>query len=235
MTKELSQNTIPQFLWSVIKPYKWWYLLMIQAPIIGSFYKVVNSYAIKLVVDDFTKITTPKYLDLVYPIFIYVGAILIMEAGWRASHFAWMKSQPFVRASIVAKAYDYIQNHSYNFFQNTHSGSITSKIKGIETGYNHLWFGVHHRLANPMLEILVTIIALAFINLQLFVFMTIWCFVFFPVMLMMSLKVSKLAKATTDSHHEAMGFIADNISNIFSLFSFASRHRELKKINEFLN
>ena len=235
MTKELSQNTIPQFLWSVIKPYKWWYLLMIQAPIIGSFYKVVNSYAIKLVVDDFTKITTPKYLDLVYPIFIYVGAILIMEAGWRASHFAWMKSQPFVRASIVAKAYDYIQNHSYNFFQNTHSGSITSKIKGIETGYNHLWHGIQHRLTNPMLEILVTIIALAFINLQLFVFMVIWCFVFFPVMLMMSFKVSKLAKATTDSHHEAMGFIADNISNIFSLFSFASRRRELKKINEFLN
>ena len=235
MTKELSQNTIPKFLWSVIKPYKWWYLLMIQAPIIGSFYKVVNSYAIKLVVDDFTKITSPEYLDLAYPIFIYVGAILIMEAGWRLSHFAWMKSQPFVRAGITAKAYDYIQNHSYQFFQNIHSGSIVSKIKGIEAGYNNLWFGVHHRLANPMLEILVTIIALAFINLQLFVFMAIWCCVFFPVMLKMSLKVSKLAKATTDSHHEAMGFIADNITNIFSLFSFASRRRELKKIDKFLN
>jgi ATP-binding cassette subfamily B protein len=235
MTKELSQNTIPKFLWSVIKPYKWWYLLMIQAPIIGSFYKVVNSYAIKLVVDDFTKITTPEYLDLAYPIFIYVGAILIMESGWRLSHFAWMKSQPFVRAGITAKAYDYIQNHSYQFFQNIHSGSIVSKIKGIEAGYNNLWFGVHHRLAYPMLEILVTIIALAFINLQLFVFMAIWCCVFFPVMLKMSLKVSKLAKATTDSHHEAMGFIADNITNIFSLFSFASRRQELKKIDKFLN
>ena len=186
-------------------------------------------------VDDFTKITTPEYLDLAYPIFIYVGAILIMEAGWRLSHFAWMKSQPFVRAGITAKAYDYIQNHSYQFFQNIHSGSIVSKIKGIEAGYNNLWFGVHHRLANPMLEILVTIIALAFINLQLFVFMAIWCCVFFPVMLKMSLKVSKLAKATTDSHHEAMGFIADNITNIFSLFSFASRRQELKKIDKFLN
>ena len=146
-----------------------------------------------------------------------------------------MKSQPFVRAGITAKAYDYIQNHSYQFFQNIHSGSIVSKIKGIEAGYNNLWFGVHHRLAYPMLEILVTIIALAFINLQLFVFMAIWCCVFFPVMLKMSLKVSKLAKATTDSHHEAMGFIADNITNIFSLFSFASRRQELKKIDKFLN
>lgn len=50
----------------------------------------------------------------------------------------------------------------------------------------------------------------------------------------MSLKVSKLAKQTTDSQHKAMGFISDNITNIFSLFSFASRKRELKQINKFL-
>jgi ATP-binding cassette subfamily B protein len=207
---------------------------MIQAPIIGSFYKVVNSYAVKLVVDSFTEIEVPQYSQLFYPITIYIAAILILESVWRLSHFAWMKSQPFVRADLTAKAYDYIQNHSYRFFQNIHSGSIVSKIKGIETGYNNLWFGIHHRLANPLLEILVTIGALAFINLHLFIFMAIWCGIFFPVMFKMSLKVSELAKATTDSHHKSMGLISDNISNIFSLFSFASRKRELKKIDDFL-
>lgn len=223
-----------KFLWQIIKPYKWWYLLMIQAPIIGSFYKVANSYAIKLVVDAFTEIAVPHYSQLVYPITIYIGAILIMEAGWRLSHFAWMKSQPFVRADLTSKAYDYIQNHSYRFFQNIHGGSIVSKIKGIETGYNNLWFGVHHRLANPLLEIIVAVLALSFINMQLFIFMAIWCLVFFPLMFKMSLKVSVLAKDTTDSYHKAMGLISDNFSNIFSLFSFASRKRELKKIDDFL-
>jgi len=231
----MKQNTIPSFLWSVIKPYKWWYLLMMQAPIIGSFYKVANSYAVKLVVDAFTGEAIPEYSDLAYPITLFVGAILVMEMGWRVSHFAWMKSQPFVRVNITAKAYDYMQNHSYNFFQNIHSGSIVSKIKGIVVGYNNLWFGVHHRLAAPFLEILVTIIALIFINLQLFIFMLIWCCIFFPVMLKMSFKVSDLAKETADSQHKAMGFISDNITNIFSLFSFASRSRELRQINKFLN
>jgi len=208
---------------------------MIQAPIISSFYKVINSYSIKLIVDAFTQTVVPQYLDLLSPIFIYVSAILIMEAGWRLSHFAWMKTQPFVRSEIIAKSYDYIQNHSYNFFQNIHSGSVVSKIKGIEAGYNNFWFCIHHRLANPLLEVLVAVVALAFINLQLFIFMTLWCAVFFPVMLRMSLQVSKLAKATTDSHHQAMGLIADNVTNIFSLFSFASRQKELKKISQFLH
>jgi ATP-binding cassette subfamily B protein len=233
--KKLPQNTIPKFLWSVIKPYKWWYLLMMQAPIINSFYKVFSILAIKLVVDAFTNAAVPEYSDFIYPITLFVSAILVMEFGWRISHFAWMKTQPFVRADIAAKAYDYIQNHSYNFFQDTHSGSIVSKVKGILAGYNNLWFGIHHRLAVPLLEILVTIIALGFINLQLFIFMTLWGCVFFPVMLKMCFNVSKFATETTDSQHKAMGFIADNITNIFSLFSFASKKRELNKIKDFLN
>jgi len=235
MTEKSPQNTIPKFLWSVIKPYKWWYLLMMQAPIINSFYKVFSILAIKLVVDAFTAAAVPEYSDFIYPITLFVSAILVMEFGWRLSHFVWMKTQPFVRADIAAKTYDYIQNHSYNFFQDTHSGSIVSKIKGILAGYNNLWFGIHHRLAVPLLEILVTIIALGFINLQLFIFMALWCCVFFPVMLKMCFNVSKFATETTDSQHKAMGFIADNITNIFSLFSFASRKRELNKIKNFLN
>ena len=113
MTEKSPQNTIPKFLWSVIKPYKWWYLLMMQAPIINSFYKVFSILAIKLVVDAFTATAVPEYSDFIYPIILFVSAILVMEFGWRLSHFVWMKTQPFVRADIAAKTYDYIQNHLY--------------------------------------------------------------------------------------------------------------------------
>ncbi len=234
MTKESPQNTITKFLWTVIKPYKWWYLLMLLAPIVNSFYKVSSMLAVAKVVDVFTAPQIPQYSNFIYPITLFVGSILIMEFFWRLSHFAWMKTQPFVRADIVTKSYDYIQNHSYDFFQNMHSGSVVSKIKGILAGYNNFWFGVHHRLAVPLLEILVTIIALAFINIQLFVFVTLWALVFFSVMFRMSLKVSKLATTTTDSQHESIGLIADTITNIFSLFSFSSRSRELTKVKDFL-
>ncbi|MBU6141300.1 MAG: hypothetical protein KGP29_07120 [Proteobacteria bacterium] len=146
MTKPLPTNTIPAFLWSIIKPYKWWYLLMMQAPFVNCTYKIFSTFAVKLVVDAFTSSAIPEYSDFIFPITVFISSILIMEMGWRVSHFAWMKSQPFVRTNIVARSYDYIQNHSYVFFQNTHSGSILSKIKGILAGYNNLWFGFHHRL-----------------------------------------------------------------------------------------
>ncbi len=230
----MKENTIPSFLWQVIRPYKWWYILMMQAPIIGAFYNVTNMYSLKLVVEAFGKSAVPEYSDLLYPIALYIGAILVLELAWRTSQFSWMKSQPFVRIGITAKAYDYVQNHGYRFFQNTHSGSIASKIKGIGTGYNNLWFGVHHQLTNPLLQVLVVLFSLAFINIKLFIFMSIWCAIFFPINLKLSLKISKLATATTDSQHKAMGFIADNISNIFSIFAFTAHSCELKRINKFL-
>jgi len=234
MIQNSSQNTILKFLWSVIKPYKWWYLLMMQAPIVNSFYKVFSMLAVARVVDVFTAKEILQYSSFFYPITLFVGAILVMELGWRLSHFAWMKTQPFVRSDIVVKSYDYIQNHAFEFFLNSHSGSIVSKIKGILAGYNNFWFGIHHRLSVPLLEIFIAVIALAFVNLQLFFFIVLWCLVFFPVMLRMSFKVSKLATKTTDSQHQSMGLVADNITNIFSLFSFASKKQELNKIKDFL-
>jgi ATP-binding cassette subfamily B protein len=223
-----------KFLYPTIKPYKWWYILMMQAPVVGAFYNVANMYSLKLVVDAFGKSAVPKYSELLYPIGLYIGAILVLELVWRVSQFAWMKSQPFVRTDLTAKAYDYVQRHSYQFFQNTHSGAISSKIKGIVTGYNNLWFGVHHNITNPLLQVLVVLFSLAFINVQLFIFMALWCSIFFPVMLRISLRITKIATETTDSQHKAMGFIADNISNIFSVFLFTAHSRELKRIDKFL-
>ena len=47
-------NTMPptvwQFLWHVIKPYRWWYALMLQAPVLTAFYIFANNYSFKLVV-----------------------------------------------------------------------------------------------------------------------------------------------------------------------------------------
>lgn len=229
----MKQNTIFAFLLNIIKPYTPWYALMIQAPIIGAFYNVANMYALKLVVDAFSGEAIPQYGDLIFPIALYIGSILVLETTWRISQFAWMKSQPFVRADIVAQSYAYVQNHSYQFFQNTPSGSITSKIKGIVTGYDNLWLGVHHRLTHPFLKIVVGIAALAFINLSLFAFVAIWSLVFFPVMLKMSLKVGKLSAATNDSKHEVIGLVADNITNIFSIFFLNAKKRELEKIKKF--
>jgi len=86
-----TQNLMLSFLWKIIKPYKYWYLLMIQAPIVGAFYNSVNLYSLKLIVDAFDNSEIPEYKDLLYPTSLFIGAILILESDWRLCTYAWMK------------------------------------------------------------------------------------------------------------------------------------------------
>jgi ATP-binding cassette subfamily B protein len=76
-------RTIFSFLWSVIRPYRWWYVLMLQAPIIGAFYQVVNAFLLKFIIDSFGDDAEVGNTDLLLPILFYIGALLVHELAWR--------------------------------------------------------------------------------------------------------------------------------------------------------
>ncbi len=195
MIKELSQNKVSQFLFPILKPYKWHYLMMFQIPMMAVAFHVLNGYALKLIVDTSTngQAVVTKW-DIIYPIVIFIGIALFQEVVCRAGQWAFNKSQPFIRGEIVAKAYDYIQNHSYQFFQNIQSGSITSKIKGIVSGYDDLFEYIWWKMTNPFVMCVFGTLSLAFINFKLCILVLIWCNIFFVAMLKMSLKSSILSR-----------------------------------------
>ena len=235
MTKELSQNTILKFLFPILKPYKWHYFMMFQIPMVAVAFHVLNGYALKLIVDTSTnaQAVATKW-DIIYPIVIFIGIALFQEVVCRAGQWAFNKSQPFIRGEIVAKAYEHVQNHSYQFFQNIQSGSITSKIKGIVSGYDDLFQYIWWKMTNPFAMCIFGTLSLALINLNLCILVLIWCAIFFVAMLKMSLKSSILSRQSNDLKHKAIALIADNITNIFTIFSFASKKKELKQIKGFV-
>jgi len=134
MTNKLSQNTIPKFLWSAIKPYKWWYLLMMQAPFSNAVYPLIYNYAIKLLIDLFTQNVQITAVMAFWPVFLFIFANVLLETCWRIHNFAAWRSMPYIMQDVMNKVYDYVSNHSYQFFQNNLTGTIISKVKGINDG-----------------------------------------------------------------------------------------------------
>ena len=113
----MKDSAIIKFLWHHIKPYKWYYLVMVAAPIISSFYPFAYNYAIKLIIDAMADTTVNfDYKNILYPIILFMSAQLILDVTWRISEVAEWRSEPYVRSSILLQGYDYIQNHSYAFF-----------------------------------------------------------------------------------------------------------------------
>lgn len=226
-------NQIWKFFSPILKPYKWHYFMMFQIPMVAVAFHVLNSYALKIIVDTSTNGQVVTKWSVIYPIVIFIGIALLQEIICRAGQWAFNKSQPYIRGEIISKAYEYVQNHSYTFFQNTQSGSITSKIKGIVSGYDDVFEYIWWKITNPFVMCIFGTLSLVFINLQLSILVLMWCTIFFVVGLKMSLKLSRLSTQSSDLKHKAFGFIADNVSNIFTIFSFASKQAELKKIKAF--
>ena len=226
--------TVFQFFYPILRPYWWRYLLMFQAPVVGCIYALSSNYAIKLIVDAFTDTQVTTYTQVITPIAIYLGSLLALETSWRISQYNWMQSQPQIRAKILSKAYNYVQGHSYEYFQNTQSGSVISKIKGIVDYYNAIWHSVHHKVTQYFLNCLACIIGFAMININIFWFMLCWIAVFGATLFFTLKKINYCSKQTSNSKHLAIALIADKIINIFTIFAFSKKNKELKTLENHL-
>jgi ATP-binding cassette subfamily B protein len=207
---------------------------MLSAPVLTGFFSFFYNYAIKLFIDAMSLPGLISYGDLLTPIVLFLSANIILDVIWRISSIAEWKAEPYVRRSIVLQTYDYVQRYSYTFFQNTFTGTISSKLKGILDGYDKFWSEMHHGLGKRIFACVVNLGALSIVNFHLSLFVFGWCFVYIPIMYKLSKKLNKLAFVESECRHSIMGQISDKITNIFTLFAFTARDREYKTLDKTL-
>ncbi len=222
------------FLYSHIKPYKWWYVLILQAPFISAIYIFANNYSLKLIIDAFS-ITPFSEKDIVFPVVLFLSAQVSLDLFWRISNFAEMKCEAFARRDIIMSVYTRVQNYQYTYFQNTQSGSIISKMKGILDGYDTVFNGLQYKIGKNLATIIFAFVGLFFVNKTIGLFMLIWIVLFFIFQYPMAKKLGDLSNIEGNEKHNIFGNLADNISNIFTIFSFATKDRELKANESIIN
>lgn len=203
---------------------------MVSAPVVSSFFPFAYNYAIKLFLDRMASPAPLTYHALLFPIILFIGSQIILEFMWRMSNVAKWKAEPYVRRSILLQSYDYVQHHSYLFFQDNFTGSLSSKLKGILDGYDKFWSEMHHGLLQRVLKSVVGLAALSIVSLNLGLFVFLWSAIYVPVMYKLSARLNELSFKEAESRHVLIGQISDKITNIISLFAFASRKRELKSL-----
>lgn len=221
------------FLWEVIKPYRYYYLMMALAPLGSGIYPILYNYAVKLVIDLFTIETSITVHQALVPIAVFIGAQMIVDIGWRLHNFAQLKAIPYVFQNMMEKICQHVFYLPYAYFQDNFSGSISGKMRDIGNNYYKMHQAIEFQLSRPALITLFSGVALAFVNLQVFLFVAAFVSLYTPLALKFFKKLSLLEKAKQDSWYHLSGKISDNIQNIFTIFSFASRQKEVKKIRDY--
>lgn len=230
----MQYRSIYSFMWSVIRPFRWHYAVMLSVPILTSLYDFANNYSLKLVVDAFSETSAVSYRSLLLPIVIFVSAQILLDVIWRIGDIAEWRAEPYVRQAILNDVFSYVQHHPYKFFQSTQSGTITSRIKGILDGYDNFWASMHHDFTPKVANTIVLTLVIGIVNIKVCLLIALWAICFFLIMQRLSLTMGKLSFINANHRHNILGLISDNISNIFTVFSFATRKYELKQLNRLI-
>ncbi|CAO5675519.1 MAG: Putative multidrug export ATP-binding/permease protein [Holosporales bacterium] len=225
--------TIFSFIWHVIKPYKGYFLLMYLAPIATGLYPVFYNLAVKMLIDLFLKEGYITFYQGIVPIAWFIGNQIFLDVAWRVHNLAQMKSIPFVFEDLMVKMCTHCFNLPYSYFQNTLSGSIISKVKGIGDKFFKIHQNFEWKLSTPLLVTLFTGIALAKTNSKIFLFIVGFTFIYSPLAYYFFYKLSKVEGKKQDAWYHLFGTVSDRITNIMTIFSFAKRKSELQKITDY--
>lgn len=223
------------FIWSVIRPYKYYYLIMMIAPFSNGVSPIIYNYAVKLLIDLFTQNQHINFDQSIKPVAFFVGSQVILDVAWRAHNFAQLKCMPYILQNMMNKVCKHCFNLSYVFFQNTLSGTIVGKIKGIGDNYFKIHNALEYKLSKPLLTTIFSGVALALANIKIFFFVLSFIAIYSPMAFKFFTKLAKMDQAKQDSWYYLFGTVADRIINIFTIFSFATKQRELQKIQDYYN
>ncbi len=221
------------FLWSVIRPYKYYYLVMMIAPFANGLTPVMYNYSVKLLIDLFT---IESQIDLVLglkPIGLFIGSQALLDVAWRAHNFAQLKCMPYILQNMLVKICKHTFNLSYSFFQDNLSGSIVGRVKGIGDNYYKMHMALEHKLSKPFLITLFSGISLALINLNIFLVAVAFILIYSPLAFWFFKNLAQMEQDKQNSWYHIFGRVADNISNIFTIFSFATKRKELQRIHDY--
>jgi ATP-binding cassette subfamily B protein len=220
------------FINNIAKPYRKWYIFLCLAPIFSGVSFTLSNYAIKTIIDTIIG-EIDSYGVFIYPFCIFIGIEILTRFFWSLHDYSEYKIHGNVFRDVIVKPYEYLQNHSYAYFQNNFSGSLVSKIKGISDGYYMFWDNISHRLLENLSLIVCNIIMMGLLSKYLILPVIFGMLIFGSLGYIQSIKYDKYSFEVKSNYHKLLGMISDKIANIFTVFAFCKKEKELNNIKDF--
>ncbi len=223
------------FLWQAIAKYRFYYCIMLIAPIVGAFYKPVIYYTIKLMIDIINSNNNLTFSLFIYPLSLYIAADIFLSILWRLGTFASWKSQPYVQRGILLNAFIKLSKFKYGFFQNIAHGSLISKVKGLFEGYNELWAQLWYGITYWILASITTLFSIFFINYKLALILLLWAIIYIVVNYILAKKINLNSQIQNEAKHDVISELSDSIHNMQSIQLFTNNNYEYTRLNNIIS
>jgi ATP-binding cassette subfamily B protein len=218
-------KTIRGFFWFFVKKQRWTFLILLVSALTWSINDSLTPYFIKIMVNTLAgfKGHAPQniFARLAYPIGGILTIWIILEIGMRLQGIISIYFFPKLRSSIREYVFNYVKQHSFEYFANNFAGSIANKLVDLPTSTQT---ALELTLFN-FLPILVLLLISLFLMQQvsnLFAALMLgWAALHIGLTFLFLSKGKKLWDIHSDSVTNLTGKMIDSLTNITSVQLFA--------------
>lgn len=230
-------NTLAKFLWHFSKRYKFNLIGLVLVAVYSAVHMALSPYMLKLIIDRVSDVSAhPEnlYQAVRFPAFMYVFLAFFLGVVYRFYDWMIIRTFPNMKGEITAEMYDYIQRHSYSYFQQNFAGSLANKIndltKNTETIIINL---IDHFLARTV-YLIIGAGMMFLVHPYFSAVLIVWGAIFITSSILLSKKTQKYSEAFSETRSAVLGKIVDSISNILNVKLFSRERYENQYLKGYL-
>ena len=227
---QVSYKTILKYYWIQIRKHR------------GLFYAVFFLYGIgvtgdsvllplilRKIIDTVTTTAHPleAWPGLMQLLMLLAALMVIYNIGFRTGDFTLTRFQSLTMRNLANFAFEKLTNHSYQFFSNSFSGSLVTKVKRFVRSFMDAHDQVAFIFWFTIVQLIGILISLFLIAPLLAWIFLIWACIYLTVAFYLSRWKVKFDLVESAADSKVTGRLADVITNILNLKIFSSRRKEI--------
>jgi len=231
-------KTLIAFLWYFLRPYYLTFLGMLGAVFVYAILTSLHPYLMKLIIDDvvtYEQGSGKKLLSVILtPAVFFVLLYQAMDFSWALFDYFKLKTMPKVRADIINATFAYLQRHSYSYFQQNFTGSLSNKVADMARGAESVIAQFVEPIFSQLTALFIATATIYFVNALAGLVLLVWSFFFLGVAFFTYKKTLKYSIVFSESNSLCMGKLVDSITNIINAKLFARNTFEKRYLAKYV-
>lgn len=229
-------KTLPRFLWYFARRYKLCLVGFLFVALFWASNLSLTPYAMKLIIDRVSDSDSSESLfsAVMWPALMYLA--LGFSTGMVFRFYDWLviKTFPEMKIRIIEEMFDYVEKHSYSYFQQNFAGSLGNKINDMARSAAAVISNLIDHFLARALSLVVGSIAMFLVHPYFACVLIVWSTIFIFASIFLSKKAQKYSEIFSDARSTVVGKIVDSLGNILNVKLFARESYENRYLRKFL-
>ncbi len=230
MSKSTTRRTLHYYLQAALR-YKWQFAVGFIAPglaaIIGG---SVFRYFLAVLAEQLSLFgKTIVAEDLFRTMWIIIGTLLVEVMLWRINDFTFIYRQTKSLRELEQMVFSKLTKHSYRFFADNFAGSLVTQFNRFVNSYQQLENIFFFEIYTTMINLIASIVLLAFVAPILSLAMLGWSVFFLVTVVFLTIKKSPITREEAKADSKVTAELADSVTNIMNVKMLARGHYEQQR------